>query len=63
LVGTSLFDDYSKHGDLSYIVARARDCVYVVGLTRDASVTVFNVTDRNKCMEYVTKEIYPLILE
>jgi len=62
LVGTTLFDEYSKHGDLWYIVARAREYGYIVGLTRDASVTVFNLTDKNKYLEYVTKEIYPLIL-
>jgi len=62
LVGTSLFDEYSKHGDLWYIVARAREYGYVVGVTRDTSVVVFNLTDKNKFLEYVTKEIYPLIV-
>jgi len=62
LVGTTLFDEYSKHGDLWYIVARAREYGYVVGVTRDASVVVFNLTDKNKYLEYVTKEIYPLII-
>jgi len=62
LVGTSLFDEYSKHGDLWYIVARAREYGYVVGVTRDASVVVFNLTDKNKFLEYVKKEIYPLII-
>ena len=63
LVSTALFDDYSKHGDLWYIVARAREYGYVVGVTRDTSVTVFNLTDKNKYIEYITKEILPLILE
>lgn len=62
LVSTSLFDEYSKHGDLWYIVARAREYGYVVGITRDASIIVFNLTDKNKYMEYVTKEIYTLII-
>jgi len=62
LVGTSVFDEYSKHGDLWYIVARAREYGYVVGVTRDSSVVVFNLTDKNKFLEYVTKEIYPLII-
>jgi len=61
LVGTALFEEYGKHGDLWYIVARSREYGYVVGLTRDASVTIFNITDKNKYLEYVTKEIYPLI--
>jgi hypothetical protein len=62
LVGTTLFDEYSKHGDLWYIVARAREYGYVVGVTRDVSVVVFNLTDKNKFLEYVKKEIYPLIV-
>ncbi|MCS7115171.1 MAG: hypothetical protein RMJ15_06485 [Nitrososphaerota archaeon] len=63
LVNTSLFEDYCRHGDLWYIVARSKEHGYVVGLTRDASVTIFNITDKEKYLEYVTKEIYPLVLE
>ena len=63
LINTSLFEDYCKHGDLWYIVARAKEHGYVVGVTRDASVTIFNLTDKEKYLEYVAKEIYPLVLE
>jgi len=63
LVNTSLFEDYCKHGDLWYIVARSREYGYVVGITRDASVTIFNLTDKEKYLEYVAKEVYPLILK
>jgi hypothetical protein len=62
LVNTSLFEDYCKRGDLWYIVARSKEYDYVVGITRDASVTIFNLTDKMKYLEYVTKEVYPLIL-
>jgi len=61
LVGTTLFEDYCKHGDLWYIVARSKEYGYVVGVTRDSSVTIFNLTDKNKYLEYIAKEIYPLI--
>ena len=61
LNNTSLFDDYMKHGSLWYIVARSKETGYVVGITRDASVTIFNIVDKNKYVEYVTKEIYPII--
>jgi hypothetical protein len=60
LVGTSLFEDYTKHGDLWYIVARAGKYGYVVGITRDASVTIFNLANKDKYLEYVEKEIYPI---
>jgi hypothetical protein len=63
LINTSLFEDYTKHGDLWYVVARSKETGYVVGVTRDASVTIFNLADKPKYVEYVTKEIYPVILK
>jgi hypothetical protein len=63
LINTSLFDDYTKHGDLWYVVARSKATGYVVGITRDASVTIFNLVDKQKYVDYVTKEIYPVILK
>ncbi len=63
LINATLFEDYTKHGDLWYVVARSKDTGYVVGVTRDASVTIFNLTEKNKYVEYVNKEIYPIVLE
>jgi hypothetical protein len=63
LISTSLFEDYCKRGDLWYVVARSKEYGYVVGVTRDASVTIFNLTDKERYLEYVTKEIYPLIIK
>jgi hypothetical protein len=62
LINTTLFEDYTKHGDLWYVVARSKETGYVVGVTRDASVTIFNLADKGKYVEYVNKEIYPIIL-
>jgi hypothetical protein len=63
LINTSLFEDYGKHGDLWYVVARSKDHGYVVGITRDASVTIFNLTEKEPYLDYVAKEIYPLALK
>lgn len=63
LINAQLFEDYVKHGDLWYVVARSKETGYVVGVTRDASVTIFNLADKPKYVEYVNKEIYPIILE
>ena len=63
LINTSLFEDYTKHGDIWYVVTRSKETGYVVGITRDASVTIFNLADKNKYVEYVNKEIYPVILK
>ncbi|MGW8289471.1 MAG: hypothetical protein ACWGNP_04285, partial [Candidatus Bathyarchaeia archaeon] len=62
LINAQLFEDYMKHGDLWYVVARSKETGYVVGVTRDASVTIFNSADKNRYIEYVNKEIYPIIL-
>jgi len=62
LINATLFEDYTKHGDLWYVVARSKEAGYVVGVTRDASVTIFNLADKSKYVEYVNKEIYPIIL-
>ena len=43
-------------------MGRSKATGYVVGITRDASVTIFNLADKNKYVEYVAKEIYPIIL-
>jgi hypothetical protein len=61
LVTTSLFEDYAKHGDLWYVVAKSKEFGYVVGITRDASVTIFNLSQKEKYVEYVAREVYPLI--
>lgn len=63
LANAKLFDDYTRHGDLWYVVARSKKTGYIVGVTRDASVTIFNLLDKNKYVEYANKEIFPLILE
>ena len=62
LNNTSLFADYLKHGNLWYVVGRSKETGYVVGITRDASVTIFNLADKSKYVDYVAKEIYPIIL-
>jgi hypothetical protein len=62
LINTSLFEDYGKHGDLWYVVARSKEHGYVVGITRDASVTIFNLMEKEPYLDYVAKEIYPLAL-
>jgi len=61
LMNTSLFEEYLKHGDLWYVVARSKKAGYVVGVTRDASVTVFNLADKNAYLEYVQNEMIPLV--
>ena len=63
LINTSLFEDYGKHGDLWYVVARSRNYGYVVGITRDASITIFNLSEKEPYLEFVAKEIFSLTMK
>jgi len=62
LVNTELFERYKAHGDIWYVVSKASSYDYVVGITRDGSVTIFNTNDRLRYLEYVLKEVLPMIL-
>jgi len=63
LIDTKLFEDYSKHGDPWYIVYRSKPTGLLVGLTRNCSVTAFSLRDKDKFLEYVHKEVLPLIMK
>jgi len=60
LVNTDLFERYKAHGDLWYVVSKARGYDYVVGITRDGSITIFNTNDRMGYLKYVLKEVLPM---
>lgn len=61
LIDTKLFEDYSKHGDPWYIVYRSKPTGLLVGVTRNCSVTAFNLREKDRFIEYVHSEIIPLI--
>ncbi|MCJ7635608.1 hypothetical protein MUP77_24860 [Candidatus Bathyarchaeota archaeon] len=61
LLNTSLYNDYLKHGTIWYIVVTTGKYERVVGITRNAIVTVFNAIDRDDYLRYVMNEIFPII--
>ncbi len=61
LIDTKLFEDYSKHGDPWYIVYRSKPTGFLVGITRNSSVTIFNLREKDRFIEYVHNEVLPLI--
>ncbi len=61
LINTELFEQYKAHGDIWYVVSKASGYDYVVGITRDGSVVIFNTGDRLAYLDYVLKEVLPLI--
>lgn len=62
IIGTSLFDEYRKHGDLWYVVIQSKKEGYVVGVTRRGCVVVFSKVTAAEYLSYVRREIFPLIL-
>ncbi len=61
LVNTELFERYKAHGDIWYVVSRASGYDYTVGITRDGCVVIFNTSDRMRFLDYVLREVLPMI--
>ena len=61
LLNTALYNDYLKHGNIWYVVVTASKYESVIGITRNAIVTVFNSIDRDDYIRYVTNEVLPII--
>lgn len=61
LSNTSLYSEYLSHGNLWYVVVTSRKRGIVVGLTRDAVVTVFSRLDTPDFVDYVLDEIAELV--
>lgn len=61
LLNTALYNDYLKHGIIWYVVVTTGKYKRVVGITRNAIVTVFNAIDRDDYLRYVMNEIFPII--
>ncbi len=61
LGNTALYNDYLTHGKIWYTVVRSRKYGYVVGVTRNAVVTVFSRVEPPDFITYITNEIFPLI--
>ena len=61
LMNTALYNDYCSHGKIWYIVMTSRKHGNIIGITRNAVVTVFNRMDKVDFLSYVIDEIFPLI--
>ena len=61
LMNTALYNDYCSRGKIWYIVMTSRKYDMIVGITRNAVVTIFNNVDQADYLDYVVKEVFPLI--
>ena len=58
---TNLYNEYLEHGKLWYTVIKSKKYGYVVGVTRNAVVTVFSRLEMPDFKTYIRGEIIPLI--
>lgn len=61
LADTKLYRDYLEHGKIWYVVFGIQKRGLVVGVTRNCVVTLFSQVERNEFLDYVLKEVLPLI--
>lgn len=61
LADTGLYRDYLEHGKIWYAVFEIQKRGLVVGITRNCVVTLFSRMEQKDFVEYVLKEILPLI--
>ncbi|MDQ1280285.1 MAG: hypothetical protein QG670_1548 [Thermoproteota archaeon] len=62
LMNTALYNNYTSHGSIWYIVVTSRKHGSIVGITRNSVVTIFNRMDKEEFLDYVSEEVFPLIL-
>ena len=53
--------DYAGDGETSYIVLKSKLTGYTVGITEEASVTIFSTVDEEGFIEYIKDEILSMI--
>lgn len=61
LADTKLYRDYLEHGKIWYCVFQLPHRGMVVGITRDCVVTAFSRVERGEFIDYVLKEVLPLV--
>jgi len=62
LADTSLYSEYSGHGQIWYIVFKSKRYGYITGVTRNGIVALFNRVDEDDFVGYVMDEIFPLVV-
>jgi hypothetical protein len=61
LSNTTLYEQYLQHGKIWYVVVTSKSRGYIVGVTRDSVVTVFNRLSTDDFMNFCFDEILQLI--
>ncbi|MCS7125434.1 MAG: hypothetical protein NZ929_00755 [Aigarchaeota archaeon] len=60
---SALYEEYLRHGKVWYIVYQVPGTANVMGLTRNCVVTSFTKMDESDFINYIYREIHPLIYQ
>jgi len=60
---SALYEEYLRHGKIWYIVYQVPNTSYVMGLTRNCVVTSFTRMNELDFLDYIFREVHPLIHE
>lgn len=61
LKDTTLYESYLSHGEIWYIVVTSQKYDYIVGITGNATITIFNNIEKSDYLTFVVDEIFSLI--
>lgn len=61
LKDTSMYQNYLSHGEIWYVVVTSEKYGFIVGITRNATVTIFNNVEKSDYVDFVVNEIFSLI--
>ncbi|WP_309491862.1 hypothetical protein [Candidatus Hecatella orcuttiae] len=61
LANASLYGEFLSHGNIWYVVVTSKRYGYVVGITGNGIVTIFNRVEPKDFLTYTTEEVFPLI--
>lgn len=61
LANASLYGEFLSHGNIWYVVVTSKRYGYVVGITGNGIVTIFNRIEPKDFLTYATEEVFPLI--
>lgn len=61
LKDTDLYLNYLTHGEIWYVVVTSEEYDFIVGITRNATVTIFNNVEQSDYITFVVNEIFSLL--
>jgi len=58
---TNLYQNYLSHGEIWYIVVTSQKYDFIVGITGNATITIFNNIEKSEYVTFIFDEVFSLI--